>query len=189
MGEIMFQFTNRAALLAALCVAAGVLSAPSAMARNWKAAPADVARDYSQILDNRGNGEIVMSWWFSAPMLAGYPDAQAALDKYVIIGVIHAHVATGGTMVFDPDNTVAARDGNGKALTLLTGSAIPPTVGGMLTSLEGMMSQALGQMGQGIRWDVFDAGAVHACGKGGLSVDYAGTTYTYDTPIPGCQPG
>jgi hypothetical protein len=47
------------------------------------------------------------------------------------------------------------------------------------------MRQTIGQMGQGMHFFAFEGG-VHACEKGQLSIPFAGETYIYDTPIPGC---
>ncbi len=75
----------------------------------------------------------------------------------------------------------------GNALKQIADSDLPPVMTNMLASVEGMLHQALGPMGEGIHWLVFDSGGtVRSCAKGGLSVQYAGETYTYQTPIPGC---
>ncbi|MGH6872573.1 MAG: hypothetical protein ACREHE_13815 [Rhizomicrobium sp.] len=166
-----------------------VLAFGPAAARNWKSTPQDLAQDYSQILDNRGKGELVMIWWISSPVMPQYPDAQKVLDRYVIIGVVHANVTPGGTMEFDPDSTVTVKDGAGTTLTELPVNSQPPVVAGMLTTLEGVLRGALGSMGQGIHWLVFEGGNTSACTKGELSVQYSGETYTYQTPIPGCPAG
>jgi hypothetical protein len=63
---------------------------------------------------------------------------------------------------------------------------IPPAITGLLAGLQAALNQSLGAMGQGIRWFVFEAGGVHACGPGGLSIPFEGETHSYETPIPGC---
>ncbi|HTQ15452.1 MAG TPA: hypothetical protein VMH86_16400 [Rhizomicrobium sp.] len=177
-------------LLAGLVVAASLAGAP-ALARSWKSTPQDLAQDYSQILDNRGKGEVVMVWWLVPTTMPEYPDAQKVLDRYLVIGVVHAKIdmAAGGVMSFDPAVDVVAKDADGNELTRIDDSSQPPVVSAMLAGMQGVLSQAIGQMGQGIHWIVFDTNSVHACQKGGLSVQYAGETYTYQTPIPGCPAG
>jgi hypothetical protein len=121
-------------------------------------------------------------------MVSDSPEAQQVLDKYVVVGVVHANAGVNGRVSFDPIDTLQARDGNGSPLTLLIGDNVPPTVAGLLSGVEATVRQALGAMGQGMHWFVFDGGAVHSCVTGGLSIPVAGETYTYETPIPGCPP-
>jgi hypothetical protein len=176
----------RAALIvfsALLCV----LSASSpAGARPWKTTPQGLAQDYAEIVDARGQGEIVVLFWFVPQMVAESPAAQAFLDKYIVIGVVHARPGPGGSMLFDAIDTLQASDAGGKPLTLLEGDKLPSDVSAFVAAMGGTMKQALGAMGQGMHLFVFDNGGVHDCGKGGIAIPYAGEVYTYDTPIPGC---
>lgn len=34
---------------------------------------------------------------------------------------------------------------------------------------------------------IYEAGSVNACRSGKLPVAYEGETYSYDTPLPGCE--
>ena len=174
-----------------ICFGVSALLAVSvpAQARTWKPQGAALAQDYAVITDVRPDHDIVMVFWFASPLAASAPNAamiQAMLDKYVIIGAVHGHVGTGGAMTFDPIDTFQAQDGDKKPLALLEGDNIPPDVAGSISFLGAMMRQSIGAMGQGMHFFVFNAGDVRACTKGQLAIPFAGETYTYDTPIPGC---
>jgi hypothetical protein len=173
------------AALACLSIAMGAMCTP-ADARLWKPKSTDLALDYSEIVDNRGGGEIVISWWFAPPAVGQYPAAKDMLDRYVVVGLAHSHMSPGGEMVFETDAVATAKDGSGNTLNQIPTDKLPPMVSGSLMTMEGMLKQSIGAMGNGIHWMVFDNGALHACSKSGLSIQYAGETYTYETPIPGC---
>jgi hypothetical protein len=122
-------------------------------------------------------------------MIASEPSKQAAreiLEKYIILGVVHAHSAKDGTMTFDQIATLQVDDGKGRPLNALDVNTMPPTVVGALAILQSVFARSLGALGKGVHWFAFDSGTVHACSGGGMSVPFAGVTYTYDTPIPGC---
>jgi hypothetical protein len=164
-----------------------VLAAAPAAARSWSTDPAAQAEDYSIITDSRPNHEIAILMWISAPMARNAPPtALATLDQYVLLGAVHGQLNPGGTMDFDPQPTLTPTDDSGKALKVLTGDNVPPLVQGAVTAFGGAMRQSMGAMGQGMHFFVFEAGDVHACSKGRMTVAFAGTNYTYDTPIPGC---
>jgi hypothetical protein len=192
MGTFMAQTLRRtigSRIIASLIVAFPAITTTTAgMARVWKPTPSALATDYSQIVDHRSNHEVVLVWWVVPGMAALPPQAKELLDKFVILGIVHMKVSTDGTASFSTIDTLKAADENGKQLILLQGDKVPPTVVGLLGALEAALGRALGQMGQGIHWFVFDAGDVHSCANGGLSVPFAGETYTFKTPIPGCAP-
>ncbi len=154
--------------------------------RSWKQDAKAVAQDYSQILHNKGNGDLLMVWWLVPQIVPTSPQAQQVLDNYVIIGIGQTHVAPNGAMTFPVIDALGANDANGRALKFLAANDIPPAVTGLLAASQAALGQSLGAMGQGFRWFVFEAGGVHACAPGGLSIPFAGETYTYETPIPGC---
>jgi hypothetical protein len=167
-----------------LCVA----SSP-ASSRDWKATPSAIAQNYATILDNRGKGDIVLLIWF-VPQIApsGSSGTKTTLEKYVVITVVHAHLEpTSGVMSFDDINALVAKDQSEKPLTPVPRDTLPPVSTGMLASMETVFRQSFGAMGKGMKTFVFDAGAVHSCEKGGMSVPFADETYTWETPIPGCQ--
>lgn len=115
-------------------------------------------------------------------------DSAAAdiFDRYVLIGVAHAHMSSLGLFSFDKIDFLMVKDSEAKPLQLLTGDEIPPTIVGALSLMEASLSRSLGQFGKGIHWFVFTGGSTHACGSSGISIPFAGETYTYDTPMPGC---
>ena len=174
---------KRGAAFAALAVC-GALAA--ADARPWKPQGDALAEDYAEIVDSRPNGDLVLLMWMVPQIVKGSPAAAAMLDKYVMIGVVQAHSQPGGVVTFEDIDTLAAGDISGKPLKLLQGNDLPPDVTGGIAGISGVMRRTIGQMGQGMHFFAFEAGAVHACEKGRLSVPFAGETYTYDTPIPGC---
>ena len=165
----------------------GLAVCAPAQARAWKPQGAALAQDYAVITDVRPDHDVVMVFWFAPPLAQQAPPAmQAILDKYIIVGVVHGHVGTGGAMSFDAVDALQAQDADKKPLTLLEGDKIPPDVAASVSFIGASMRQAIGAMGQGMHFFVFDAGAVHACAKGQLAIPFAGETYTYDTPFPGC---
>jgi hypothetical protein len=176
----------RAALIVFSALACVLYASVPAGARPWKPTPQGLAQDYGEIVDGRSQGEIVVLFWFVPQMVAESPAAKAMLDKYVVIGVVHARPGPGGSMLFDAIDTLQAKDADGKPLTLLEGDKLPADASGFVTAMGGTMKQALGAMGQGMRIFVFDNGGVHSCTKGGLLIPYDGEVYTYNTPIPGC---
>jgi hypothetical protein len=180
---------RRAAVSGALVALAAVWvwsDAPPAHARPWKPTPPALAQDYSIINDTRNPNDLVMLWWLIPDLMKSAPAAMAVLDKYVVIGVVHAHVSAGGTFSFDKIDALPVTDADATPLKALTGDSVPPTVTGMLTTLGPGLRQGLGPMGEGIAWFVFESGSVHSCEKGRMVVPFAGETHTYDTPIPGC---
>jgi hypothetical protein len=60
-------------------------------------------------------------------------------------------------------------------------------VRGALMGFEAGYRRGLGPRGTGTRFFLFDAGMVHACEKGGISIPYDGEIYSWDTPFPGCS--
>jgi hypothetical protein len=160
-----------------------------AVSRPWTRDPATLAQEYSLINDNRGKGDIVIVIWLSPPMIPDgplAPRARETLDDHIIIGVVHAHASKEAVFTFDAAVAPEVSDGNGKTLKTMTTDEMPPTIVGTLTTVQTIFARALGPLGQGTHWFAFEHGSVHACGKGGMSVRFAGETYTYETPIPGC---
>jgi hypothetical protein len=159
-----------------------------ANSRDWSQNPASLARDYLVINDNRGKGDMVVVMWLAPVMVEG-ETSQAArdlLENTTLIGVVHGRLAKDGTVSFERTNALEVRDGSGNALTAFDTNTMPPAIVGTVSVLQSVFGRSFGQFGQGMQWFAFNSGAVHACGKGGLSVQYASEKYTYVTPIPGC---
>lgn len=177
----------RAAALSA-CISAlcqFFISSP-ADARPWKPTPQALAQDYAIIYDTRSANELVMVFWLVPQMYPDIPAAQKLFDNYVVVAALHGHAGPGGNLVFDYIDKLEAKDGNGKPLKLLAGADLPLDATQAVTAMGGVMKQTLGALGQGMSFFVFEKGSMQACGKGQLVIPYAGETYTYDTPIPGC---
>jgi hypothetical protein len=190
-GKVIALLRNVASVVAAaaLLVVSG-LSPVSA--RQWRATPDAIARDYATITDTRPNGELIMLMWIVPRMvLPNSPGAAAAItmvQKYVLVVAVHGHLdkAT-GIMTFDDIESLEVRDQAGKALTPVTKNDLPPTNTAMLAALEAMFRQSIGAMGKGMKMFVFESGNIDSCKKGQLSVPLASETYTWDTPFPGCD--
>jgi hypothetical protein len=164
-----------------------MLAVSPAAARPWKPTPQALAIDYAQIINQRSPRDLVMVIWLVPQMLGvASEEARELLDKYALIGIAHGHMLIGGTMSYDAIRELNATDDKGNTLAVLTGDNIPPMAQGALTTVQGVFKKMIGPMGEGIQWFVFEAGAVHSCEQGGLSIAYDGETYTYETPIPGC---
>ncbi|MGA7803760.1 hypothetical protein [Bradyrhizobium sp.] len=163
-----------------------------AAARQWKATPDAIARDYATITDARPNGELILLMWIVPRMMQpsanGATAAMAMVEKYVVLVAVHGHLdrAT-GVMSFDDIDALDPRDQNGKALTPVARGDIAPTNTAMLAALEAMFRQSTGAMGKGMKMFVFEAGNVDSCKKGQLSVPLANEIYTWETPFPGCD--
>lgn len=172
-----------AALLMATGACVALLAAP-ASGRPWKPAPAQQASDYLTITHNKP-GELIIIIWLGSPMMTSEASRQM-LEKNIVIGIVDAHVAAAGTMSFQPIDRLQVLDETNTPLAVVTAETLTPVLAGVMTATQTLYRQSLGAMGQGIHWFVFDAGKVHACGKGLLSIPYAGEIYTYETPVPGC---
>ena len=190
-GKVIALLRNVASVVAAaaLLLLSGLYPAS---ARQWRATPDAIARDYATITDTRPNGELIMLMWIVPRMvLPNSPGAAAAItmvQKYVLVVAVHGHLdkAT-GIMTFDDVESLEVRDQAGKALTPVTKADLPPTNTAMLAALEAMFRQSIGAMGKGMKMFVFDGANVDSCKKGQLSVPLANETYTWDTPFPGCD--
>jgi hypothetical protein len=89
-------------------------------------------------------------------------------------------------MSFDDTDTLEALDGGNKPLAIVPRNELPPAAIGNLSAFEASFRQSLGPLGAGVKFFTFDAGTVRACEKGGISIPFAGETYTWETPFPGC---
>jgi hypothetical protein len=165
------------------------VAATPANSRIWSRNPASLAQDYAIITDDRGGGDAVLVAWLSAPMMSegsGSSSEREVLDKYVVIGLIHGHTGPGAAITFDPAVAPEVSDASGQALKLIGSDNMPSALVATLTRMQTGFAQNFGALGQGTHWFVFEGSTVHACGKGGMAVQFAGERYTYDTPIPGC---
>jgi hypothetical protein len=170
-----------------LALLALMLCALPALARSWNPQGAALAQDYSVIVDGRPNHNIVQVIWMTWPMTSTSSQVvRDLLDHYVIIGLTHGQLGPGGEMVFDKEESATAANLDGTPLKALIENSYPPAVTGAVTAMGSFMRQSMGAMGAGMKFEVFESNGVRACEKGRLSVKYAGETYTYDTPIPGC---
>jgi len=145
--------------------------------------------DYLIINDNRGNGDIVLVFWLASPLIpvsAGQQAARDMLDKYVVIGVVHAHASKEATMRFDHAAPPEVTGAKNERLQLLDMDGMSPAIVGTLATVKVAFSQALGEFGKGIQWFVFANGSVNPCENGGMAVQFEKEKYTYVTPVPGC---
>ena len=172
-----------AAWLVAIGACVAVLAAP-ASGRSWKPTQTQQALDYLTISHYKA-GEIIILIWLGAPMMTN-DAARQLFEKNIVIGAAHAHIGTDGTVSFDAIDNLQALDATKRPLAPVTPDSLTPVMAGAMTTTQTIYRQTLGAMGQGIHWFVFDAGTVHACGKGMLSIPYEGEIYTYETPVPGC---
>jgi len=180
----MNKSQRAAAIVLTVCCA--WLAAMPASARPWKPTPVKMAQDYLLIQDDRGHGEMVMVVWFAPKMAGQEAPAAGVLDKYVVLAVVHGRPGMGG-LVFDEVKDLAVKDNDGDPLKPIAEKDIPSDLAPFLMTVAMIYKSSLGALGQGIHFFVFEPGKVHSCQKGGLSLDFAGETYTFDTPIPGCD--
>jgi len=169
-----------------LIVAVTGVSFSSASSRPWKPSPAQLAGDYAQINHGKSSNEFVNIRWWAAPTVASGTPFARMLEKYVVISIVHFHTGQGGAISTDDIETLEVRNEDDKALTLVPRTELLPTEIGMITTLQAGFRQSSGRIGDGTKFFIFDAGSVRACEKGKVSVPYAGETYTWETPFPGC---
>jgi len=145
--------------------------------------------DYLIINDNRGNGDIVLVFWLASPLIPASAGKQAArdlLDKYVVMGVVHAHAHKDATITFDRPGAPEVTNAKNERLELLDMESMSPAIVGTLATVKAAFSQSLGEFGKGIQWFVFASGSVNPCSNGGVAVQFENEKYTYVTPVPGC---
>ena len=176
-----FVTLRRRTAIACLAGCIALLAAGTASARQWKATPQSLAQDYSMIQDNRQGNEMVIVIWLS-PQMVDDASLQDVLSKSLIVGAIDAHIGADGKITFTPIDTISPKDVKGNALRELEGDDIPPAATGGVQTMDAIFRQALGPVGAGFHWFVFDGTSVKSCTPGeGFSVEVASQTYTYDT--------
>jgi hypothetical protein len=161
----------------------------SAFPRPWNATSIQIAGDYAVIAHTKSKTEFVnIRWWAEPTIMPGTPLA-GILQKYIVISAVHYHIdlPAGGTMSIDDIDTLEVRDSSDMPLTPVPRNALPPAAIAALDAFEATFRQSLGRVGDGTKFFIFDAGTVRACEKGGISVPFAGETYTWETPFPGCS--
>jgi len=174
---------------AALLLLSGLAFLTPASARQWKPDAKAAALDYTQILHSKGGNEIVFLWWVVPETFPASPNSQPileALSRYVILGIAHGHSNQSAPMSFDNIADLRITDSTSRSISALGTTTIPPEAAQAVGSVRTLAQQSLGPIGQGMRWFVFDGSTIHSCAPGKMSVPFAGETYTFDTPIPGC---
>ena len=160
------------------------MTAPPASARPWKPTPQQQVVDYLTITHNRGSDNVVIVW-MASPLVAASTIKQL-LDKYVVLSIAHTRRGTDGATIWEDVQGVRLSDGAGQDLKEVSSDQIPPMLVGMIASSNATMQQST-QGKSKVYWSVWEASAVNACQRGKLVVNYAGESYSYDTPVPACQ--
>ena len=171
------------AAISAFAVLSLAVTAP-ASARLWKPTPQQQTIDYLNIAHNKAGENIVVAW-MASPLVAA-PTMKQVLDKYVVLSIAHIRRTPDGTTTWDDVQGVQVSDGAGQALKEVPSDQISPVLVGVIASAEATTRQA-SQGKSKVYWSVWEAGAVNACQRGKLVVNYAGESYSYDTPVPACQ--
>ena len=149
-----FSTTMRALVRWPLVLALSFLLADGflspASARDWKPTAKAKALNYSQIVDDRGNGELIFMWWVVPQIFdENHAETKHLLDKNVLIAVAHAHFATDGTVTFDAIDSLHADDTDGTPLELFHESDMPPVVAGAIATFKSVLRGTVGAMGKG----------------------------------------
>lgn len=159
----------------------------SALSRQWKPTSLQLASDYATINHNKTNTDFVTVRWWAEPTVMPDTPLSGLLQKYIMVSVVHFHISLpGGALTTEDIDTLEVRDSSDMPLTAIPRDALPPTAIATLTGFEASIRQSLGRLGEGTKFFTFDAGTVRACEKGVISVPFAGETYTWETPFPGC---
>ena len=160
-------------------------------ARKWRVRPHDLAADYSQIIDQRGGGEVVVVYWIAPetidPGMRQAETLKAMLKEHIVVAVAHGTAGQGGRLNFETPQGVTIEDENKKQREPLAKENWPPLVSAYTAVMQKFLSQTTGQLGSGLHWFVFNGEGIESCGKGRFWITYAGERYNYDTPIPGCS--
>jgi hypothetical protein len=177
-------FRSAPAIVSAIAVAL----CSAAAARQWNPDARGASLDYTQILHARPNGEVVLIWWAVPETFPDDANTKVLKDvvaRYLIVGFAHGHSGPGG-LALDPIGEVKITDSSSRELSPFPANATPQEVTQTLGTLQAISRQSLGPLGMGVRWFAFDGSMAHSCAPGKISVPFAGVTYTYDTPVPGC---
>lgn len=160
-------------------------------ARQWRMTPSAQAQEYSQIIDQRSNREIVIVWWVAPEVLEddspGTEQARSILQQYMLVGVAHVRISALGQFKYQEPTGLLVQLPNARARRPLDKTTLPPAVAGVVSVMGATFSQAMGQFGRGVHWYVFDGKGIESCRKGAFRIAYAGEQYGYVTPIPGCS--
>ena len=167
-------------MLLAACLASGPLQA-----RLWKPTPAQLAVDYLTLVHNKGSEGRVTVSWVAAPAVNGVL-LRPILEKYVVISVVHAYSEPDGSANWDEISGVQVTDGANRPLKEVAPDALPPVLAGFTASASASFRQSTQGKGK-MHWAVYEAGDINACQPGKLQISYGGETYSFDTPIPGCE--
>ena len=167
-----------------------MIVAEHAHARKWKPKPHELASEYSMISDMRSRTELVIINWVAPEGVAegspGYETGRQILREYMLVGVAHANFSLTGRADYKSPEGLSVQPANEQPRPPLARETLPPAVVGLLAGIQAFFSQAMGSIGQGFHWFVFDGKGIRSCDKGSFVIAYAGERYTYDTPIPGC---
>lgn len=158
-------------------------------ARQWNANPQTLAQDYLIIQDQRSTNEIAVLFWVSPALIPDEPsgkEGRDVLSEHLMLGALHATVDSQGRFTFAKVNAPKLETISGSLIKLLDQSEVSPVATGVVTAFQKIFSNALGPMGQGLQWFVYDGSLVSSCQTGGFLVAFKGTEYDYKTPIPGC---
>jgi hypothetical protein len=171
-----------------------VLTAPKgAEARKWRVTPTDLAGDYTQIIDQRSDKDVVVIYWIAPetmnPEMQNAEVYRAMLRENLIVGVAHGTPSNTGRLNFRVPEGLSVQTCDGKSRQPMAKESWPPMVSAFSAVIQNFMTQSLGQLGEGFHWFVFEGKGIESCGKGRFWVSYAGEKYNYDTPIPGCSSG
>jgi hypothetical protein len=168
-----------------------VVLCSTADARKWRVRPHDLAAEYSQVIDQRGGGEVVVVYWIAPETIdPGMQQAEVLktmLKEHVIVALTHGTAGQGGRLDFRAPEGVMVEAANKKQRESLAKESWPPLVSAYTLVMQNFLSQTTGQLGSGFHWFVFEGKGIESCGKGRFWITYAGERYNYDTPIPGCS--
>jgi hypothetical protein len=174
----------RGGVMRALAFAMLLLAvAAPASARLWKPTPQQQTLDYLTLAHNK-TGENIAIVWMAPPMIAA-PTMKPVLEKYVVLSIAHTRRTPDGATTWDDVQGVQVSDGAGQTLKEVPSDQVPPLLVGVIASADATLRQS-SQGKSKVYWSVWEAGAVNACQRGKLVVNYDGESYSYDTPVPGC---
>ena len=174
--------------LVGICLLFLLAGIGDADARQWRATATTLARDYVQILDQRSANELVLEFWLAPELLEATPEnnnARELLAQNLVLAIMHADISNTGVFTFRTLAPPPIATQNANRLPIAEQNLDPASVG-IITSMKVAFTRALGKLGQGTHWFVYDGKGIMSCERGVFWVVYAGERYEYRTPIPGC---
>lgn len=168
-----------------------VLGCNSAAARTWKASELEAAQDYLQVEHGIAGGQQVQIWWIAPQFLENKPDMQevrVALGDYILVGLLHFSYNDNGVVENHLSTLPIARYSGAGDLKPVADKDLSLIMSTFVHAFGKVLKDGLGALGNAMQFYVFDGSGVDSCASEKvLWIDYLGESYSFKTPLPGCD--